>query len=80
MKVKRLTRLGLAVTAASMSLTYPNRTVRAQLPPMLVIEKTTGQVKRVIDGTVTATVLDLADNAASERAPRHRGSSGMATP
>jgi glucose/arabinose dehydrogenase len=34
---------------------------------MLVIEKSTGQVKRVIDGKVTATVLDLAVNAASER-------------
>ena len=34
---------------------------------MFVIEKTTGQVKLVVDGTVTATVLDLAVNFASER-------------
>ena len=34
---------------------------------MFVIEKTTGQVKLVVDGVVTATVLDLAVNSASER-------------
>jgi glucose/arabinose dehydrogenase len=34
---------------------------------MFVIEKNTGQVKLVVDGTVTATVLDLAVNFASER-------------
>lgn len=34
---------------------------------MLVIEKNTGQVKRVVDGSVVATVLDLAVNNASER-------------
>lgn len=33
----------------------------------LVIEKNTGQVKRVVNGEVTSTVLDLAVNAASER-------------
>lgn len=144
MNVKRLLRLGLAVTAATISLAYPSRTVRAQLPPpaapemidpelsvktavsglttpigvvflrgqlngddagnreddnqeeltettatevtsdevqdearnrqpndrqldMLVIEKSTGQVKRVVNGAVTSTVLDLAVNSASER-------------
>ena len=40
----------------------PNR--RAE---MFVIEKSTGQVKHVVEGTVTATVLDLAVNFASER-------------
>jgi aldose sugar dehydrogenase len=34
---------------------------------MFVIEKATGQVKRVVNGAVTATVLDLAVNFASER-------------
>jgi len=34
---------------------------------MLVLEKRTGKVQRVVDGTVTATVLDLAVNSASER-------------
>ena len=34
---------------------------------ILVLEKATGQVKRVVDGQVTATVLDLAVNSASER-------------
>ena len=34
---------------------------------LFVIEKSTGQVKHVVDGVVTATVLDLAVNFASER-------------
>jgi glucose/arabinose dehydrogenase len=34
---------------------------------MLVLEKGSGQVKRVVDGTVQGTVLDLAVNSASER-------------
>jgi glucose/arabinose dehydrogenase len=34
---------------------------------MLVLEKASGQVKRVVDGTVQGTVLDLAVNSASER-------------
>src|SRR5918999_4155875 len=34
---------------------------------MLVLEKDTGQVKRVVDGAVSATVLDLAVNNFSER-------------
>jgi aldose sugar dehydrogenase len=34
---------------------------------MLVLEKATGNVKRVVNGTVTATVLDLPVNSASER-------------
>ncbi len=40
---------------------------RIRRTEMFVIEKTTGQVKLVVDGTVTATVLDLAVNFASER-------------
>lgn len=40
----------------------PNRPIE-----MFVIEKMTGQVKRVVDGVVTTTVLDLAVNFASER-------------
>ena len=34
---------------------------------MLVLEKNTGQVQRVVDGVVQSTVLDLAVNSASER-------------
>jgi glucose/arabinose dehydrogenase len=34
---------------------------------MLVLEKNTGQVKRVVDGVVTGTVLDLGVNNSSER-------------
>jgi glucose/arabinose dehydrogenase len=34
---------------------------------MLVLEKSTGRVRRVVDGTVTGTALDLAVNFASER-------------
>jgi glucose/arabinose dehydrogenase len=34
---------------------------------MLVLEKASGQVKRVVDGTVQGTVLDLTVNSASER-------------
>ena len=34
---------------------------------MLVLEKNTGQVKRVVDGRVTGVALDLAVNSASER-------------
>ncbi len=33
----------------------------------LVLEKSTGRVRRVVDGTITATVLDLAVNSGSER-------------
>ena len=40
---------------------------RAATSEMFVIEKSTGQVKLVVDGAVTATVLDLAVNSASER-------------
>ena len=34
---------------------------------MLVLEKDSGQVKRVVNGSVTRTVLDLGVNRASER-------------
>ncbi len=40
----------------------PNRPI-----DMFVIEKSTGHVKRIVNGVVTATVLDLAVNSASER-------------
>jgi glucose/arabinose dehydrogenase len=40
---------------------------RSRRRDMFVIEKSTGQVKLVVDGVVTATVLDLAVNFASER-------------
>ena len=34
---------------------------------MLVLEKASGQVKRIVDGQVRGVVLDLAVNSASER-------------
>jgi glucose/arabinose dehydrogenase len=40
---------------------------RRQHSDFFVLEKNTGQVKRVVDGAVTGTVLDLAVNFASER-------------
>ena len=41
-----------------------------------VLEKNTGQVKRVVNGAVQSTVLDLGVNFASERGPtRHRAAS-----
>jgi glucose/arabinose dehydrogenase len=47
------------VTPASMAFIGPNE--------FLVVEKNTGQVKHVVDGSVEGTVLDLSVNFASER-------------
>ena len=57
----------LAVRTVVAGLDTP--TTMAFLGPgdFLVLEKGTGQVKRVVDGVITTTVLDLAVNSASER-------------
>ena len=57
----------LAVRTAVGGLTTPIGLAFLGANDWLVIEKDTGQVKRVVDGNVTGTVLDLAVNFASER-------------
>jgi len=72
---------GVKAQASGPSMTVPNLGVRAVagdfVTPiaiaflgagdMLVLEKNTGQIKRVVNGVVQGTVLDLAVNNASER-------------
>jgi aldose sugar dehydrogenase len=57
----------LTVKTAVDGLTTPISVAFLGPDDMLVLEKNTGQVKRVEDGEVTGTVLDLAVNFASER-------------
>lgn len=57
----------LSVRTAAEGLTTPIGIAFVGDDDMLVIEKDTGQVKRVVDGAVVATVLDLGVNFASER-------------
>src|SRR5688500_3779573 len=57
----------LAVRTAVSGLTTPIGLAFLGTNDWLVIEKDTGQVKRVVDGNVAGTVLDLAVNFASER-------------
>lgn len=57
----------LAVRTAASGLTTPIGIAFLDENDWLVIEKDTGMVKRVVNGEVTSTVLDLAVNAASER-------------
>jgi glucose/arabinose dehydrogenase len=57
----------LAVRTAVDGLTTPISLAFLGADDMLVLEKDTGRVKRVVDGTVEGTVLDLAVNFASER-------------
>ena len=57
----------LAVRTAADGLTTPISIAFLGDDDMLVLEKDTGQVKRVVDGEVDGTVLDLAVNRASER-------------
>lgn len=54
------------VTAAS-GLTQPVNLTFLGTDDMLVLEKASGQVKRVVSGVVTGVALDLAVNSASER-------------
>src|SRR5688572_33200580 len=57
----------LAVRTVTTGLTTPIGIAFLGTSDWLVIEKDTGQVKRVVNGTVQSTVLDLAVNSASER-------------
>jgi glucose/arabinose dehydrogenase len=57
----------LRVSAAVSGLTTPIGIAFLGENDWLVIEKDTGEVKRVVDGQVSATVLDLAVNNTSER-------------
>src|SRR5687767_8130599 len=57
----------LGVRAAASGLDQPVSMAFIGPGDMLVLEKASGQVKRVVDGTVEGVVLDLAVNSASER-------------
>jgi aldose sugar dehydrogenase len=57
----------LAVRAAASGLNQPVAMAFIGPDDMLVLEKASGQIKRVVDGTVRGVVLDLAVNSASER-------------
>ena len=57
----------LAVRTAVSGLTQPIAVAHIGFNDMLVTEKASGQVKRVVNGAVQSTVLDLAVNCASER-------------
>ena len=58
---------GLAVTDAATGLSQPISLAFLGRDDMLVLEKASGQVKRVVRGQVRDVVLDLAVNSASER-------------
>jgi glucose/arabinose dehydrogenase len=62
-----LTDSNLTVTAVVTGLSQPTGLAFLGPNDFLVIEKASGQVKRVINGIVTATVLDLPVNSNSER-------------
>jgi aldose sugar dehydrogenase len=57
----------LAVRTAASGLEQPVNLAFLGRNDMLVLEKATGRVQRVVDGVVMATVLDLPVNSASER-------------
>ena len=57
----------LAVSTAVSGLSQPIAIAFIGRDDMLVLEKASGQVKRVVDGEVRGVVLDLAVNSASER-------------
>ena len=57
----------LAVRTAASGLSQPVSMAFIGKDDMLVLEKASGQVKRVVDGEVQGVVLDLAVNSASER-------------
>ncbi|MGH3005081.1 MAG: PQQ-dependent sugar dehydrogenase [Gaiellaceae bacterium] len=57
----------LAVRTAVSGLNQPISLAFLGPNDMLVLEKATGKVQRVVDGAVTGTALDLAVNSASER-------------
>ena len=57
----------LGVRTAASGLSQPISIAFIGPNDMFVLEKASGQVKRVVDGTVTGTVLDLSVNSGSER-------------
>src|SRR5919108_313182 len=57
----------LAVRTAVSGLNQPTSIAFLAANDVLVLEKATGKVQRVVDGAVQATVLDLAVNSGSER-------------
>jgi aldose sugar dehydrogenase len=57
----------LAVSTAASGLSQPVSIAFIGRDDLLVLEKASGQVKRVVDGEVKGVVLDLAVNSASER-------------
>ncbi len=56
----------LAVRAVTTNLTQPTSMAFIGANDILVLEKASGKVQRVVDGTITSTVLDLPVNSASE--------------
>jgi glucose/arabinose dehydrogenase len=58
---------GLGVRTSASGLVTPTSMAFLGSGDMLVLEKDTGRVQRVVDGTVTGTALDLPVNSASER-------------
>jgi aldose sugar dehydrogenase len=58
---------GLGVRTAASGLNQPTSMAFLGSGDMLVLEKATGRVQRVVGGTVAGTALDLAVNSASER-------------
>jgi hypothetical protein len=57
----------LAVRTVVSGLSQPTRLAFLGPGDMLVLEKASGQVERVVNGVVTGVVLDLAVNSSSER-------------
>ena len=57
----------LAVRTVATGLTTPIHLAFLGRHDMLVLEKNTGKVQRLVNGVLSATVLDLAVNSASER-------------
>src|SRR5438876_5678827 len=57
----------LAVRAVITNLDQPTSMAFIGTNDILVLEKASGKVQRVVDGVLTATVLDLAVNSGSER-------------
>ena len=58
---------GLGVRAVVSGLTTPTAMAFLGANDFLVLEKNTGQVQRIVNGTIQSTVLDLAVNFGSER-------------
>jgi aldose sugar dehydrogenase len=63
----RVTERGLAVRTVVTNLNLPTSMAFIGDDDLLVLEKASGKVQRVVGGAVTATVLDLAVNSGSER-------------